>query len=153
MVPPASDSLPFVLIAEDDDDQYELTSSALSAFRTANRLRRVVDGEELLEYLTRKGEYKDHRLYPTPSVILLDLNMPRKDGREALKEIKADPNLRRIPVIVLTVSSDEQDIIHMYELGANSFLTKPVRYDKLVECLKDLENFWFKSAKIPPRIP
>ena len=138
-----------ILIAEDDDDQYELTSSALGDLRAANCLRRVVDGEELLDYLLRRGDYKNPSLSPRPNLILLDLNMPRKDGREALKEIKAHPELRQIPITVLTVSQDERDISKMYSLGANSYIIKPLRYSQFQESMKALEVYWFKIAQIP----
>src|SRR5690348_1101348 len=129
-----------ILIAEDDDDQYELTSSALSVFRTQNRLRRVVDGEQLMDYLHGRGEYSNAALYPKPNCILLDLNMPRKDGRQALKEIKSHSKLCRIPVTVLTVSRDERDINLMYDLGANAYITKPLSYNQLVEALQIQEK-------------
>ena len=138
-----------ILIAEDDDDQYEFTSSALSDFRTTNRLRRVVDGEELMDYLLRKGEYNNTSLYPMPGVILLDLNMPKKDGRQALKELRSHVHLRTIPVIVLTISRDEHDINQMYQLGANSFITKPVSFPKLQESMKAVENYWFGISQLP----
>jgi CheY-like chemotaxis protein len=138
-----------ILIAEDDDDQYELTSSALGDFRTQNRLRRVVDGEELMDYLLGRGEFTNRRLYPKPSCILLDLNMPKKDGREALKEIKAHPALRRIPVTVFTVSKDDQVIARMYDLGANSYIAKPLGYERLLHTMGLLEKYWFETVEIP----
>lgn len=138
-----------ILVAEDDDDQYELTSSALSDFRTENRLRRVVDGEQLMDYLFHRGEYTNPLLYPRPNLILLDLNMPKKDGRQALREIKSHARLRRIPVTVLTVSRDDQDIALMYDLGANSYITKPLSYERLVEALSLQAQYWFDIAKLP----
>lgn len=138
-----------ILIAEDDDDQYELTSSALSGYRLTNKLRRVVDGEDLMNYLLRHGEYQNRELYPRPRIILLDLNMPRKDGREALREIKAHPELKRIPVVVLTVSRDEQDIGRMYDLGANSYIAKPTGFGRLEEILKTFGHYWFEVAELP----
>ncbi len=138
-----------ILVAEDDDDQYELTSSALSDFRTQNKLRRVVDGEQLMDYLHGRGEYANATLYPRPSCILLDLNMPRKDGRQALKEIKQHSKLCRIPVTVLTVSRDERDINLMYDLGANAYITKPLSYNQLVEALQLQEKLWFDISKLP----
>ena len=138
-----------ILIAEDDDDQYELTSSALSEYRLSNQLRRVVDGEELMNYLLRREEYHNEQLYPWPGLILLDLNMPKKDGRETLKEIKSHPQLRTIPVVVLTVSKDEEDVRRMYDLGANSFITKPLTFTKLVEAMKALERFWLEIVELP----
>ena len=138
-----------ILIAEDDDDQYELTSSALSDFRIQNKLRRVVDGEQLMDYLLARGEYNNPLLYPKPNCILLDLNMPKKDGRQALKEIKSHPKLRRIPVTVLTVSRDEHDINMMYDLGANAYITKPLSYDRLVEVLQLQSRYWFDATRLP----
>lgn len=138
-----------ILIAEDDDDYYELTSSALADFRDSGRLRRVVNGEETMAYLLRQGEYADAEKYPTPGVVLLDLNMPRKDGRLTLREMRSYPKLRQIPVIILTVSRDEEDINLMYQLGANSFITKPVSYAKLEEAMKAIERYWFEISQLP----
>ena len=110
----------------------------------------VVDGQDLLDYLRRDGEYSGSaRTTPRPSIILLDLNMPRKDGREALAEIKGDEALRWIPVVVLTTSSDEQDIRSAYELGASSFITKPVTFGGLVEVMKTWQRYWFELVELP----
>ena len=108
------------------------------------------DGEELLEYLQRRGRYADLKDAPLPGLILLDLNMPRKDGREALKEIKADANLRRIPIVVLTTSKAEEDILRTYDLGVNSYITKPVTFKSLVELIKLLGRYWFEVVELPP---
>src|ERR687893_1855302 len=115
-----------ILMADDDADDRMMTQEAFAESRIANDLRFVVDGEELMDYLKRRGRYADPALSPRPGLILLDLNMPRKDGREALREIKADPSLRQIPVVVLTTSKAEEDIYGTYDLGVNSFITKPV---------------------------
>src|SRR5476651_581543 len=131
-----------ILLADDDPDDRKLTQDAFAENRLANVLHCVEDGEELMDYLHRRGKYKDLRNEPLPGLILLDLNMPRKDGREALKEIKADPNLRRIPVIVLTTSKAEEDIFRTYDLGANSFITKPVHFNALVEVMKEIGRYW-----------
>ncbi len=137
-----------ILMADDDDDDYLLTKKALKESKLANALIRVKDGEELLDYLNQRGDFKNT---PTerPGVILLDLNMPRKDGREALKEIKADPNLRDIPVVVFTTSKAEEDIYKSYQLGSNSFITKPVTFEKLVKVVSTLGVYWFTIVKLP----
>jgi two-component system, chemotaxis family, response regulator Rcp1 len=106
------------------------------------------DGIEALAYLRREGPYSD---VTRPDIILLDLNMPRKDGREVLKEIKADPQLRRIPVVILTTSQADQDILHSYDLGANCYITKPVDLEQLTTVVQAIENFWFTVVKLPPR--
>ncbi|MEX1056003.1 MAG: response regulator, partial [Rhodothermales bacterium] len=121
----------------------------LKASRLVNQLEMVEDGEELMQYLRREGEYIDPNVSPRPGIILLDLNMPRKDGREALKEIKSDPSLRRIPVIVLTTSEAEQDILRSYDLGVNAFVTKPVTFDGLATAIQRLGEFWFQIVKLP----
>src|SRR5690606_8182427 len=115
-----------ILMADDDADDRMLTRDALEESRVLNDLRFVEDGEELMEYLTRKGKYSDPETSPKPGLILLDLNMPKKDGREALKEIKSDPELRRIPIVVMTTSKAEEDVFRSYDFGASSFITKPV---------------------------
>jgi len=107
----------------------------------------VEDGEKLLAYLRRSGAYADPQISPRPGLILLDLNMPRKDGREALREIKNDPALKRIPVVVLTTSWAEEDICRTYDLGANSFITKPVTFEGLVVVMKNLVHYWFELVE------
>lgn len=138
-----------ILMAEDDEDDCLLAREALVESRLANDLRFVKDGEELMDYLHRRGKYSRHSDAPRPGLILLDLNMPRKDGREALKEIKTDPNLRQIPVVVLTTSKAEEDIYRIYDLGANSFITKPVTFSSLVEVMKTLGKYWFEIVELP----
>jgi len=139
-----------ILLADDDPDDRKLTHDAFVENRLANEFHAVEDGEELLDYLYRRGKYASLRGEPLPGLILLDLNMPRKDGREALKEIKADPELRRIPVVVLTTSKAEEDIVRSYDLGVNSYVTKPVTFKSLVELIKVLGNYWFEVVELPP---
>ena len=144
-----ADSQPIIiLMADDDDDDFMLTQKALNESKLLNRLIRVHDGEELLEYLHRKGKYTAKNA-PRPGVILLDLNMPRKDGREALREIKSDDALRNIPVVVFTTSKAEEDIYKTYQLGANSFITKPVTFENLTEVMRSLGNYWFEIVELP----
>ncbi|PEN13742.1 two-component system response regulator [Longibacter salinarum] len=138
-----------ILLAEDDPDDRLLTRRALEKSRLANTIQTVEDGEELMEYLRHEGEYADPESAPRPGLILLDLNMPRMDGREALKKIKSDAELRRIPVIVLTTSEAEQDILQSYDLGVNAFVTKPVTFDDLATALQALGDFWFEIVKLP----
>ncbi len=139
-----------LLIADDDPDDRMLIRDALSESRLANELRFVGDGEELLDYLRQQGQYAAPGSAPRPGLILLDLNMPRKDGREALREIKADPALRRIPVVVLTTSKAEADIFRSYDLGASSFIIKPVSFEGLVVVMKALGRYWFEIVEPPP---
>jgi CheY-like chemotaxis protein len=137
-----------ILFAEDDPDDRLLTRRALQKSRLANTIATVEDGEELMDYLYERGAYEGQS-NPRPGLILLDLNMPRMDGREALKLIKNDPDLRRIPVIVLTTSEAEHDILQSYDLGVNAFVTKPVTFDGLVDAIQALGEFWFEIVKLP----
>jgi two-component system, response regulator len=139
-----------ILMAEDDPDDRLLTKDALAESRLTNELYFVEDGLELLDYLHQRGVYADPQRAPRPGLILLDLNMPRMDGREALAEIKADPDLRRIPIVVLTTSKAEQDILNTYDLGVGGFVTKPVSFDGLVEVLKAIGKYWFQIVELPP---
>ena len=139
-----------ILMADDDDDDCLLAKEALAESRLVNNLHFVRDGQELIDYLYQRGQYADTITAPRPGVILLDLNMPRKDGREALKEIKADPYLRQIPIVVLTTSKAEEDIYRSYDLGANSFITKPVTFGSLVEVMRTLGKYWFEIVELPP---
>ena len=139
-----------IVLADDDPDDRQLTEDAFTENRLANQLHCVEDGEELMDYLNRRGKYESLRNEPLPGLILLDLNMPRKDGREALKEIKASPNLRRIPIVVLTTSKAEEDIVRSYDLGVNSYVTKPVTFKSLVELVKVLGRYWFEVVELPP---
>ncbi|MGB7767257.1 MAG: response regulator [Verrucomicrobiia bacterium] len=138
-----------ILLADDDPDDRQLTRDAFAQNRLANELDCVEDGEELLDYLHRRGRYENLSGKPLPGLILLDLNMPRKDGREALKEMKADPILRRIPIVVLTTSKAEEDILRSYDLGVNSYVTKPVTFKSLVELIKVLGQYWFEVVELP----
>lgn len=138
-----------ILIADDDPDDRELTRDALTECRLANEVNFVEDGEQLMDYLHRRGRYSALAGNTLPGLILLDLNMPRKDGREALKEIKACPELRRIPIVVLTTSKAEEDILRTYDLGVNSYVTKPVTFDSLVEMIKVLGRYWFEIVELP----
>lgn len=138
-----------ILIADDDSDDRSMMKEALEENRLANDLHFVEDGEELMEYLLHKGQYVDPERSPRPGLILLDLNMPRKDGREALREIKSHPELRSIPVIVLTTSKAEEDVYRTYNLGVNSFISKPVTFGALVTIVRELGSYWFELVKLP----
>jgi CheY-like chemotaxis protein len=139
-----------ILMADDDADDRRLTRDALEESRLANDLRFVENGEELLDYLRNKGKFSDPEFAPRPGLILLDLNMPRKDGSTALKEMKADPDLRQIPVTVLTTSKADEDIFRSYDLGVNSYIVKPVTFEALVDILQTLEKYWFEIVELPP---
>ena len=138
-----------ILLADDSEDDRLMTRYALTESSVINDVREVEDGEQLMDYLHRRGPYADPSLSPRPGVILLDLNMPRKSGQEALAEIKADPLLRRIPVIVLTTSADEEDIVRSYEMGVSSFITKPVTFPALVEVMTAFGKYWIEIVAIP----
>jgi CheY-like chemotaxis protein len=138
-----------ILMADDDDDDRLLAQDALSESELDGNLHFVENGEDLLDYLWRRGKYEPPADAPRPGLILLDLNMPRKDGREALREIKNDPELRRIPVVVLTTSKADTDIGAIYELGANSFISKPFQFEALVNVMKVLGQYWFKTVELP----
>jgi CheY-like chemotaxis protein len=138
-----------ILMADDDQDDCLLVRDAFVQSRLANDLRFVDDGEDLMDYLYHRGQYAQPTRYPRPGLILLDLNMPRKDGREALREIKSDPDLRSIPVVVLTTSKEEEDILRSYDTGANSFISKPVTFEGLVELIKSLGAYWFEIVVLP----
>lgn len=137
-----------ILVADDDEDDRNSIRKAWAKSRVANNLRFVEDGEELIEYLQRKGKYNDPASSPRPALILLDLNMPRKDGREALREIKATPELRHIPIVVLTTTQADQDIRRSYDLGANSVISKPVTFEALVEVLQVLGKYWIEIVDL-----
>jgi two-component system response regulator len=138
-----------ILMADDDADDRLMTREAFAESRLANDLRFVEDGEELLDYLHRRGRYSDPASSPRPGLILLDLNMPRKDGREALREIKSDPRLKRIRVVVLTTSKAEEDIYRTYDLSAASYITKPVTFDSMVEVIRTLGKYWLEIVELP----
>jgi CheY-like chemotaxis protein len=138
-----------ILMAEDDTDDRLLVKDALAECQMADRLRFVADGEELMDYLLRRGQYSTSETSPRPGLILLDLNMPRKDGREALREIRAHPDLRRIPVVAFTTSKADTDVDRIYDLGANSFISKPVAFESLVNVMKTLSRYWFDIVELP----
>ena len=138
-----------ILIADDDAEDRMLVKEALDESRLTNHMQFVENGEELMDYLHNRGRYADKQQYPTPGLILLDLNMPKKDGREALKEIKGDDHLRVIPVVVLTTSKAEEDILRTYDLGVSSFITKPVTFASLVDVMKTLSKYWFEIVELP----
>ena len=138
-----------ILMADDDADDRLLAQDALNECRLANELHAVEKGEELLDYLYHRGKFSDPEKSPRPGLILLDLNMPKKDGREALLEIKKDPDLRKIPVVVLTTSKADTDIGRIYDLGANSFIAKPVTFDMLVNTMKVIGRYWFDIVELP----
>ncbi len=137
-----------ILMADDDDDDFLLTQKALKQSKLLNTLVRVKDGEELIDYLMGRGEYENVETL-RPGIILLDLNMPRKDGREALKEIKEHEELRNIPVVVFTTSKAEEDVYRTYQLGVNSFITKPVTFTNLLEVMTSLGRYWFEIVELP----
>jgi CheY-like chemotaxis protein len=140
-----------ILYAEDDPEDRMLVEDAMEESRLANEMHFVEDGEELLDYLHRRGKYADFGNAPLPGLILLDLNMPKKDGREALQEIKTDPDLKRIPIVVLTTSKAEEDILSTYNLGVNGFVIKPVTFESLVSILKTVSKYWFEIVEPPPQ--
>ena len=137
-----------LLLADDDPDDRLLTLEALAENRLTNPVAVVEDGQELLDYLYHEGAHAETKP-ERPGLILLDLNMPRVDGREALARIKSDPTLRRIPVVILTTSKAEEDILRTYDTGANSFITKPVTFDQLVMTVRDLSRYWFQLVELP----
>ena len=139
-----------ILLADDDEDDRLMTRDALRDARLHNDLRFVIDGVDLMDYLHQRGRHADPGAAPRPGLILLDLNMPRMDGREALGLIKQDPDLRNIPVIILTTSKAEEDIIRTYDLGVNSFITKPVTFLGLVDVMKVFTRYWLEIVDLPP---
>lgn len=141
-----------ILMADDDEEDRMLTANAIASANVTNELRFVEDGQELLDYLRREGDYTDPADSPVPGVILLDLNMPRVDGREALAQIKADPKLRRIPVVALTTSHAEQDILAIYDLGVSGYVVKPVEFDGLVEVMRSIGEYWLRVVRLPPGV-
>jgi CheY-like chemotaxis protein len=140
-----------ILLADDDEDDRMLTADALRQSKLANDFRTVGDGEDLMNYLHHRGKHAPPATSPRPGLVLLDLNMPRKDGREALREMKADPALRSIPVVILTTSRTEADVEGTYDIGANSFITKPVTFEGLVDVLTKATEYWFQVVQLPTR--
>ena len=145
---PKDSALPILMVDDDKDDRL-MTERALRKNRVVNPVLFLEDGEELVNYLRRQGKYTDPKSSPTPCFILLDLNMPRMDGRRALEIIKADPQFKRIPVVVLTTSQAEEDIVRSYNTGANSFITKPVSFENLVGVMETLKNYWLEIVDLP----
>lgn len=142
-----SDGIPIeILLVEDNPDDADLTLSALRDARVRNRVTVLDDGVEAIAYLRRQGHYKDA---VRPDLILLDLNLPRKNGREVLAEIKQDPSLRRIPVVIMTSSDDEKDILAAYNLHVNCYVTKPVDLDQFIKVVRSIEHFWLSVVKLP----
>ena len=138
-----------ILLADDDPDDRMLAIDALRESSLANDIDCVEDGEELMDYLYRRGKFQEYCGMPMPGLILLDLNMPKKDGREALEEIKADQDLRRIPIVVLTTSKAEEDIFRTYDQGVSSFIIKPASFESLVETMVTLAKYWFEVVELP----
>ena len=138
-----------ILVADDDEEDQMLARRALGVARLANEVRFVADGEELMDYLRRRGRYADPALAPRPGLLLLDLQMPRKDGFACLREIRLDPELRRIPVVVLTTSRAETDVYRSYDLGVNSFISKPITFTGLVEAMQVLGRYWLQIVELP----
>jgi CheY-like chemotaxis protein len=150
MQPPERSVRPItILMADDDEDDRDLARDALDGTRLGERMQFVIDGQDLIDFLRHDGPYAGAEETPPPSIILLDLNMPRKDGREALAELKADERLRRIPVIVLTTSSDEMDVQRAYDLGASSYITKPVTHSQLTQVMQGVAEYWSEIVELP----
>lgn len=139
-----------ILVADDDPDDRMMTQDAFEEARLVNELHFVEDGEELMDYLHQRGKFRVIPA-PRPGLILLDLNMPKKDGREAIREIKADSRLRRIPIVVLTTSKAEEDVVRTYDLGVSSYITKPVTFNALVDLMRTLGKYWLEIVKLPPQ--
>jgi len=137
-----------ILLVEDNPGDARLAMEALKDAKVRNKLHWVKDGVQAMEFLRREGEYSHA---PTPGVVLLDLNLPRKDGREVLVEIKSDEDLRRIPVVILTISADEEDILRSYDAHANCYITKPLDLDRFMQVMKSIEDFWLEIVKLPPK--
>jgi len=140
--------IPTILIADDDADDRMMIKEALEENNFSHDMRFVQDGEELLDYLHQRGKYLTEKVQ-RPHLIILDLNMPKIDGREALSHIKSNVHLKRIPVIVLTTSRAEEDIVRTYDLGVNSFICKPVHYNDLVVVAREIGNYWFSTVALP----
>jgi CheY-like chemotaxis protein len=138
-----------ILLAEDDPDDILLTQEAIEESNIAGSLEVVHDGAELLDYLRGTGVHKKRKNQPLPTLILLDLNMPKIDGREVLQQIKADPKLRIIPIVVLTTSRLPEDVVTSYKLGVNSFITKPVKFEDFVDIMKTIGKYWFETVELP----
>ncbi len=140
-----------ILLVEDNPADQELIRRALEKLGARRELRIVGDGEEALDYLFRRGKYQAPAASPRPDLLLLDLNLPRVNGYQVLEEIRADSKLRPMPVLVLTTSHQEKDIIHSYELGCNSFIPKPTTFDQITGLIQAIEKYWFETAALPPK--
>jgi CheY-like chemotaxis protein len=138
-----------ILLADDDEEDRMLACDALVESRLSNEIFCVTDGEDLMDYLHHRGKFAPPAIAPRPGLILLDLNMPKMDGREALREIKSEPLLRQIPVVVMTTSKAQEDIFHSYDSGASSFISKPVTFEGLIEVMKCLGWYWFEIVELP----
>ena len=134
------------LLVEDNPGDVRLTQEALRNYKVRNNLHVVTDGEEAMAFLRREGKYPDA---PRPDIIMLDLNLPKKDGREVLAEIKSDPGLKTIPVVIITSSEAEQDVIKSYNLNANCYVTKPVNLDQFIKVVQSINDFWLTIVKLP----
>lgn len=141
-----------ILLVEDDPGDQELTRRALKEGILITDLHVVSDGQEALDYLQRRAEYANPSASPRPDLILLDLNMPRMDGREVLRHVRKDPDIAHIPIVVLTTSEQEQDILQSYKIGCNSFITKPVYFDNFIRAVQQLDRYWLELVTLPPRL-
>ena len=140
-----------ILLVEDDEEDRWGTKRAFAKSHLRNKLMAVENGEEALDYLYHRGDFEDVNEYPSPDLILLDLNLPIMDGRSVLLKIKGDPNLRLIPVVVLTTSRQEEDILRSYDLGVNSYISKPIDFDKFTKMVTEMGNYWFELVVLPPK--
>jgi CheY-like chemotaxis protein len=137
-----------ILLVEDNPGDARLVQEAMRRAKIINMVHVVEDGVDAMDFLRRQGRFAE---VPRPDLVLLDLNLPKKDGREVLAEIKADPDLKRIPVVVLTTSDDEEDVLRAYNLHANCYITKPVNFEKFMQVVKQLDEFWVKLVKLPKK--
>jgi CheY-like chemotaxis protein len=142
-----------ILLVEDDPGDQELTRRALEDDVVHTDLRIVNDGKEALDYLRREGAFTDPDTSPRPDLILLDLNMPRIDGRQVLEQVREDPDISRIPVIALTTSDEEEDVLRSYDLGCKSFIKKPVEIDTFIDTIRELQHYWFELVTLPAESP
>lgn len=137
-----SEKIVNILLVEDNPDDIKITERALERGKVLNKLYVVRDGQEALDFLYHKGDYSDPQKAPRPGLILLDINLPKLNGIDVLKKVKSDEKLRRIPIIMLTVSKRDEDVVRSYDLGVNSYIVKPVEFDKFVETIKNIELYW-----------
>ena len=143
------DSKPHILLVEDNNDDIELTMLAFQRSRIANRVDVVKDGEAALDYLVGRGDYQDNTSAPMPAVVLLDIQLPKLDGLEVLQQVRANERIRRVPIVMLTSSRQQEDLVRSYDLGANSFIRKPVEFDKFVDAIKQVEMYWLLLNERP----